>query len=384
MNTINQIKTSYKSQLDAKVERVNKQFAEYLTAGWKVEVFDSPAQHFRQRVEFRLWHERDAAGNDTGSAFYAMFEPGKRAGRATLKRIEQLEIAGADINALMPRLLQALQASPILLQRLYQVEFLATLSGDMLVTLIYHKLLDDEWQAWARKLEENLSIHIIGRSRKQKVVISRDFVNETMRIDGRKFHYRQVEGGFTQPNARVCEKMLAWACATAELISCQSSTDSGQDLLELYCGNGNFTLPLSHHFRRVLASEVAKSSVAVARHNITENSCNNIAIARLSAKEVSQAIIAKRQFKRLKHDGINVDDYNFSTVFVDPPRAGIDEDTLGMMQQFEHILYVSCNPDSLFDNLRILSRTHKLERMAIFDQFPYTHHIEMAVWLQKI
>ncbi len=368
---------AYQQQLADKAARISRQFGRYLSQGVELQIFDSPAQHFRQRAEFRLWHQRDDSGKNTGEAFYAMFEPGQSAGRKTVRRIDQLPIASEVINALMPKLLAALHAQPLLLERLFQVEFLSTLKGETLVTLIYHKPLDDAWMAQAKALEQQLGIFILGRSRKQKVVLSQDYVTETLTVQGKPFSYRQIEGGFTQPNAVVCEKMLTWACDIAVAIG------AGKDLLELYCGNGNFTLPLSQYYRKVLATEVAKTSVHAARHNIAGNGCENIAIARLSAEEFTQAYAGQRVFKRLQQDNIDLSTYDVNTIFVDPPRAGIDAQTLQLMQQFTHILYISCNPDSLLDNLMTLSQTHAVKAMALFDQFPYTHHAEMGVWLEK-
>lgn len=371
----------YQQQLNHKVQLIRTQFADELNQDIALDVFASPEKHFRQRAEFRLWHVRDDAGRNSGDAFYAMFETGKKASKETLQRTDQLPIASIRINTLMPQLLEALKAQPLLLQRLYQVEFLSTLQGETLVTLIYHKPLDDAWQAATKPLEAALGIHIIGRSRKQKIVLSQDFVTETLTVQGIDYRYRQIEGGFTQPNAVVCEKMLDWASTVAAEINTQNPN---KDLLELYCGNGNFTLPLSRHFRRVLATEVAKTSVQCARHNITDNACNNIAIARLSAEEFTQAYTGAREFKRLQQDNINISDYTVSTIFVDPPRAGIDIDTLKLMKKFKNIIYISCNPDTLLDNLHTLNRSHKVVRMALFDQFPYTHHAEMGVWLQRL
>ena len=71
-------------------------------------------------------------------------------------------------------------------------------------------------------------------------------------------------------------------------------------------------------------------------------------------------------------------------MFVDPPRAGIDDDTLKLLQGFEKIIYISCNPNTLHDNLKKLSQTHRIEKFAMFDQFPYTHHVESGVLLVKI
>ncbi|RTY79505.1 hypothetical protein EKL28_18055, partial [Staphylococcus aureus] len=53
---------------------------------------------------------------------------------------------------------------------------------------------------------------------------------------------------------------------------------------------------------------------------------------------------------RLQEAKIDISTYDFDTVFVDPPRAGIDDETLKLLQRFERIIYISCNPDTLHDN----------------------------------
>ena len=55
-----------------------------------------------------------------------------------------------------------------------------------------------------------------------------------------------------------------------------------------------------------------------------------------------------------------------------------------LLQGFQRILYISCNPDTLHDNLKTLLKTHKIVKFAMFDQFPYTHHVESGVLLEKI
>ncbi len=334
-----------------------------------VQVFPSAEQYYRQRAEFRIWHEGD-------EMCYAMFQKGQKASSASLIKLEQFPTAALSINEMMPRLMNAMAANPVLRNRWYQVEFLATLSGEMLITLIYHKRLNDEWERAARQLQDDLGVWIIGRSRGQKVVLSQDFVTETLTVNGRTFQYRQIEGGFTQPNAGICEQMLAWACAAAG-----DSKDS--DLLELYCGNGNFTLPLSRHFRRVLATEVSKTSVHAAQWNIAANGLDNIEIARLSAEEFTQAFSGSRAFQRLVAQGVDLQSYDFSTIFIDPPRAGVDDESLKLVAQFDRIIYVSCNPETLRDNLAVLTQTHNIQQLALFDQFPFTHHIESGVLLTR-
>ena len=370
------VAADYDRQLDAKHEALKALFAGLDIPA--IEVFASAPQHYRMRAEFRIWHEDDAI-------CYAMFSPGQKASSATLQRIEQFAPACEAINALMPRLLAAASADPVLRRRWYQVEFLATLSGEMLVTMVYHRPLDDAWEAAARQLQATLGIHVIGRSRGQKRVLSQDFVTERLEIPSpagtppAPFLYRQPEGAFTQPNARMCERMIGWACEAVQ----QAGISPASDLLELYCGNGNFTLPLSRHFRQVLATEVSKTSVQAAQWNIQANARPNVRIARLSAEEYTQAMQGERSFRRLREQEISLADHDFSTVLVDPPRAGVDDATLALLQRFPNIVYISCNPHTLRANLDTLCRTHTIQRMALFDQFPFTPHTECGVLLRQ-
>lgn len=358
--------SSYQQQLDAKVARISAQFAEYNPPA--LQVFASPEHNYRMRAEFRIWHIED-------DLFYAMFERSEDKQKKVI-RVDEFPIADRSINLLMPKLLASLKANPVLSSRLFEVHFLATLSGEMLVSLLYHRKLEPDWEPAAQALSKALNIKLIGRSRGQKFVLSDEYVVEQLQVFERTYTYKQIESSFTQPNAQVCQKMLEWACSVAE--------HSEQDLLELYCGNGNFTLPLSTRFRRVLATELAKSSVYAAQWNIEQNQIENIQVARLSAEEFTQAYNGEREFRRLQEANIDLSSYDFDTVFVDPPRAGIDDDTLKLLQRFKRIIYISCNPDTLHDNLKTLCQSHKLTQFALFDQFPYTHHVESGVLLEKI
>ena len=99
----------------------------------------------------------------------------------------------------------------------------------------------------------------------------------------------------------------------------QQSAGLGGDLLELYCGNGNFTLPLASQFERVLATEIAKISVNSAHWNLQENGVSNVTIVRMSSEEITSALNGERPFRRLKE--IDLESYQFSTVFVDPTQS---------------------------------------------------------------
>ncbi len=354
---------NYAALLAAKCERVEAMFTAFSPpAATRIA---SPPHSFRLRAEFRIWHE----GEDL---FYAMFD---RADPKTPLPVTDFPIAGERIQRVMPVLREALLPSPVLRRKLFQVEFLSTLSGELLITLVYHRPLEADWEAAAAELEALLDANIIGRSRKQKIVISRDHVEERLPLQLGEFHYRQFEQGFTQPNGQVNCRMIDWACEQAEGI--------GGDLLELYCGNGNFTLPLASHFQRVLATEVAKRSIQAALHNRDINGVENLELARLSAEEMSSALAGEREFRRLKSLATGLSEYDFSCLFVDPPRAGLDAATTELAAGFDNILYISCNPDTLARDLGTLCRTHSIDALALFDQFPYTEHMECGVSLKR-
>lgn len=353
--------SQYTTQLQAKVERLRELLAPFDAP--QPAVFESPREHYRLRAEFRLWREE-------GQRHYAMFAPGEKH-KAIL--IDDFPIASQRINELMPRLKAAWQGNEDLSNRLFQVEFLTTLAGDAMVTLCYHRPLDEAWEVAAQQLAVQLGVSVIGRSKGKRVVIGRDYAVEKLDIAGRTFSYRQPEGAFTQPNGAVNQKMLGWAC--------EAMGERSDDLLELYCGNGNFTLPLATRARQVLATEISKTSVNAALHNLDENGIDNVRLVRLSAEELTEALNEVRPFRRL--EGIDLKSYDFGTVFVDPPRAGMDPDTCELTRRFERILYISCNPETLAQNIAQLHDTHRIERCALFDQFPYTHHMESGVLLVR-
>jgi tRNA (uracil-5-)-methyltransferase len=355
----------YDEQLNAKRAKLEQLFADFITPS--LEIFPSEPKQYRMRAEFRVWHE----GEDL---YYYMFD------KVLNQRVrcEQFLPASTLINQMMLALMAELRPNTILRHKLFQVDFLSTLSGEILVSLLYHKQLDQHWQdevqALKQRLGEQFNVNIIGRARKQKLVIDRDYVIESLPVNGQTLLYKQIENSFTQPNGKVAIKMLEWAIDITK--------QSTGDLLELYCGNGNFSIALAQNFKRVLATELAKPSVDSAQYNIEANDIDNVQIIRMSAEDFTDALAKKRSYRRL--EGIDLDSYNCNTIFVDPPRAGLDDNTLAMVQGYERIIYISCNPTTLMDNLKVLDDTHKISRFALFDQFPYTDHMESGMLLERI
>lgn len=329
----------------------------------EIEVFRSKPSHYRLRAEFRLWHDGD-------DLFHIMFDPATK----ERIRIDDFPIADQRISTIMPLLIEELKSEPELRHRIYQIDYLTGLSGELLITLIYKRPLTDAWQQAAMALKQRLAdyapLDLIGRSRKQKIELERDYIIERLTVEQRQLRYQQIENSFTQPNGEVNQHMLNWACSIAQQLS--------DDLLELYCGNGNFSLALARHFNQVIATEISRKSIRSAQYNCELNQITNVQVLQMSAEDVSAALLQGSQLKKL-----DLSTLNLNTVLVDPPRAGLDPATVKLVSRFNDIIYISCNPETLRQNLADLDSTHTIERMAVFDQFPYTHHLECGVWLKK-
>ncbi len=367
---------SYEEQLDFKLQREKERFEDLWNKN--IEVIKSEDGNFRNRAEFRIFHKM-------GKLDYAMTTVDKK-----LFTLNNCSMVSPDIAKLMNKLLDEVTDNEQLSRKFFSVEFLGSTTGDLLVTMIYHKKLDDEWKKEALALVPNLQIgnskvKIIGRSRGQRVVLTDDFIEERLNICvpnleignegqgiGNEFLVRYQEGGFTQPNQKVNIQMIEWVL---------DNISTKDDLCELYCGGGNFTLPLSKQFNKVLATEISKTSIRSAKINCELNSIENIKFIRMSSEEFVEARNGVREFRRMKQEDVVLEDYNFSTIFVDPPRAGLDVTTTELSKEFTQIIYISCNPETLHRDLLELTKTHTIQCFALFDQFAFTSHIECGVIL---
>ena len=348
---------TYEEQLDKKVSLIKDDFD--LS---DIDIIKSEPQNFRYRAEFRVFHD------DSGIS-YAMNSFEKRA-----LKIDECHIVSPLISSLMPKLLELVKDNHTLKHKLFAVEFLTSTTNEAIITLIYHKKLDESWKEEAKKTLSSLKANIIGRSRGVKIVVDKDYIHEKLTIFNKTYKYKLLDTGFTQPNPKVNQKMIEWVIKNIKPLP-------NSNLLELYCGLGNFTLPLSKEFDKVLATEVSKASIKSANENVMLNKIDNIKFVRLSAQELVEAMDKKREFNRLKD--INLDDYNFTHIFVDPPRAGVDEKSCEFLKRFENIIYISCNPETLKRDLERL-KEYEIVRFATFDQFAYTQHLECGVILRRV
>lgn len=181
-------------------------------------------------------------------------------------------------------------------------------------------------------------------------------------LDGLTFHFEP--GGFIQVNGEVNQQMVAQALAWLDL----HATDH---VLDLFCGIGNFTLPIAQRTASVIGIEGVRQSVEMATRNAQSNQIDNV------------------QFFHANLDG-DVKAHSWShqpvdKVLLDPARAGALE-TMNWLIALSplSIVYVSCNPATLARDCQILrEHGYLIEKVCMLDMFPNTQHLESMVLLTK-
>ena len=318
----------------------------------KPKIYLSPATGYRARAEFGF-----------SKYFFTMVEDNKKI------YMVKSSIPHESIQQLMPNLLSKICNSEVMQKKLFQINF-RTSGIKVLATLIYHKSLDEDWIEAAKDLQNSLeNLSVIGRSKKQKVLIGEKDLEVICNYANSSFKILQNDLVFFQPNYYLYPLMISFIIKQLE---------EPDDLLELYCGCGGFSLPLASKFKKVFATENNRHSIRLLKESIKLNDLSNIETARLSDNETVSALANKRQFRRLEY--IDMQSYEFSHILVDPPRAGLSDETISLSKQFKNIIYISCNQKTFLRDIVKLNR--KIESIGIFDQFANTQHLEVVALLK--
>ena len=310
----------------------------------------SPATSFRSRCEFSY--------SDNS---YVMFEKDKKL------YLDDFTLASSCIRKIMPNLLDEINKSKCLDKKLFQINFRANSNNIVLVTLIYHKSIDNEMINKIEAISKKLNINLIVRSKNYIYRTSDNYFEDF--INNIKVY--QTDNCFYQPNKFLLTKMIN----RVELY-----IEQPKDLLELYCGVGTFTLQLANKFNRIFATESNRESIKCLDKAIAINKLTNIYKSRLSAEELDEAFNG-RSFFRMKD--IDLNEFNFSHVLVDPPRSGLTDKVINLISKFKNIIYISCNGETYLRDIMKL-RSHKIKKIEIFDQFPNTRHMEVVSLLSAI
>ncbi|MFZ2950089.1 MAG: methyltransferase domain-containing protein, partial [Desulfuromonadaceae bacterium] len=171
-----------------------------------------------------------------------------------------------------------------------------------------------------------------------------------------------LPGGFAQVNQQQNRSMLS-------VIRRLGAFTPSEQLLDLYCGNGNFSIPLAAEVASVVGIEGNADSIQAAEHN---RELNKVANTRFFCDDVCAGV------RRLVDQGLR-----FDTVLLDPPRAGAGEAVADIVRLTPNkIIYVSCDPSTLARDCGLLSEFgYGVVTSVPIDMFPQTFHIESVTLL---
>ncbi|REG86912.1 23S rRNA (uracil(1939)-C(5))-methyltransferase RlmD [Marinomonas pollencensis] len=217
--------------------------------------------------------------------------------------------------------------------------------------------LRNEWQSWANDLGVMLYWQ---QSNEAKAPVA----DESLRryeLDGLTFHYHPQD--FIQVNEALNRKMVSQAMEWL-------APHENDVVLDLFCGVGNFSLPLAKRAKQVLGIEVQETMVEAGKKNAQRNQLDKVTfLAADLTRPVSTDLVKMGVTK----------------VLLDPPRAGALEflDSIIKIKP-EQILYVSCNASTLArDAEYLVAKGYQVLRVSLMDMFPQTSHVETMMLLQK-
>lgn len=201
---------------------------------------------------------------------------------------------------------------------------------------------------------------LLFRANKEQVFENpRDVMSE--QVGDLTFHF--LAGDFFQNNPYILEDFVGYASRQA--------MNGANYLIDAYCGSGLFGLSLASHFQEVSMVEVSESGADWARYNAESNDIKNVKILNASAEEI---------FKDISYPSSE------TTVLIDPPRKGCNEEFLNQLFSFAptRVVYISCNPATQARDLKLFDEAgYEIVDVQPVDLFPQTRHLECIVTLTK-
>ncbi|NFH10510.1 23S rRNA (uracil(1939)-C(5))-methyltransferase RlmD [Clostridium botulinum] len=193
---------------------------------------------------------------------------------------------------------------------------------------------------------------------KLEILYGRDYIIEELL--GLKF--KIAPEAFFQTNSKGAEKLYS-------IVKDFLGDASSKVVFDLYCGTGTIGQIVAPKAKKVIGVELIEEAVKAANENAKLNGLNN---CEFIAGDVAKVIKDVKQ----KPD----------IIILDPPRPGVHPVALEYVVKFEpkEIIYVSCNPKTLVDDLKyLIDNGYKLEKVKGMDMFPHTPHVETVVKLSK-
>jgi len=182
-------------------------------------------------------------------------------------------------------------------------------------------------------------------------------------VDGGRINLEFGPSDFIQINREVNQAMVEAAIQHLE-------PGAGDSVLDLFCGLGNFTLPLGRRAARIIGVEGDPALVAKARANASANG--------VAAEFFVANLFDPQGFGSWA-------DKTYDLVLLDPPRAGALEIVERMPQWSpRRVVYISCHPGSLARDTGVLAaRGFKLSGAGVMDMFPHTTHVESIAVFER-
>ena len=308
---------------------------------------------YRNRVQFKC--HLSAKGMNIG--FY-------QRGSHRVVDIDKCLLVSPEIQRILGRLRNELPEAPCL-DCLPQVD--VACGDDGKVRIVLHPLPEGRQQlrSWLQAFADRHQINACVQSRRKEtpeVVCGEGEL--TVKVDQPEISLRYGPGGFVQVNSAQNRSMVA---AMLGLLALNGT----ENVLDLFCGMGNFSLPLARRVARVAGVEGHAASIANARVNATVNNIANVEFY----TDDATAILSRYQV---------TDDLDL--VILDPPRTGcyqLSRELLKLRPQ--RILYVSCDPATLVRDLtHLVHGGYEVVSSQPFDLFPQTWHIESMTLLARV
>ncbi|AHY10120.1 MULTISPECIES: 23S rRNA (uracil(1939)-C(5))-methyltransferase RlmD [Citrobacter] len=284
----------------------------------------------------------------------------RKSGSSDIIDVKQCPILVPQLEALLPHIracLESLQG----LRHLGHVELVQAGSGALMILRHTAPLsAADKEKLECFSHSQGLSLFLAPQSE-----ILESVSEESPWYDSNGLRLSFSPRDFIQVNAGVNQKMVA--CALEWL-----DVRPEDRVLDLFCGMGNFTLPLAVRAASVVGVEGVPALVEKARENALNNGLHNVTFFHENLEEdVTQQPWAKNGFDK---------------VLLDPARAG----AAGVMQHIiklspGRVVYVSCNPATLArDSDALLNAGYAIRRLAMLDMFPHTGHLESMVLFERL
>ncbi|MFA5676854.1 MAG: 23S rRNA (uracil(1939)-C(5))-methyltransferase RlmD [Pseudomonas sp.] len=269
---------------------------------------------------------------------------------------------------LIPLLERLLQALPAELQQLENrstlghVELIGGAQPGMIVRHLQPLSEQDRQRLQALALRHGAACYLQSGSEATLCHLTEDAASPAYRLEDQQLELQFAAGDFTQVNAGINQQMVNQAL---EWLAVQP----GEQVLDLFCGVGNFTLPLAQAGAIVTGIEGSLEMV--------ERAASNARLNHLEQAHFFQADLSNS----LETAWL---DTEYQAALLDPPRDGAAHMTAILARKkVQRILYVSCNPATLARDAGILSAAgYRMVQVGIMDMFPQTAHVEaMALFV---